>query len=351
MTVFMVSTIEAVSPANTRRHSLVSTATSASSATTATAARRKRGKCLKLGWYHLLGAIQDLDQLASQTSILIRHKKGHRQTLLPGTSRSTNAVNVTLHFLWKVKIDNDADIIYIKTTSSHCSREKKENCQNGECLKLILTENLRPRTVCGDQQSAPHTLEFPQDAVSFLLRFVAMHGTGLKAIDTERSGEHVATLLRLDEDQHAVLGTPVLPQDAYEVVVLVKVAANFDLLRDIQIGRQVKGANSNLVVRAQVVVGESLHFLWPGSAPHEDLAIGSNLGHDLSNLRFKPHVQHAVRFVHDKVRHTSKVRVALFEMIDQASRRGNDDFATVLKVAYLRVLLHCKRKFHETRHE
>ena len=103
------------------------------------------------------------------------------------------------------------------------------------------------------QESTTHVLELLQCPVALILRLVSVHGASLKAISTQRAREHIAASLRLDKDQDAVLGAPLLAQDTEQAAVLVLVVTNLDHLRNVLVTRQVEGTNSDLTVLFQVV--------------------------------------------------------------------------------------------------
>jgi hypothetical protein len=59
-----------------------------------------------------------------------------------------------------------------------------------------------------------------------------------------------------------------------------------------------------------------LNVLGPGCAEHEGLTIRTNLAHDLTDLRFETHIQHAIGFIHHKVCDPPKVRLATLQHVD-----------------------------------
>jgi hypothetical protein len=73
----------------------------------------------------------------------------------------------------------------------------------------------------------------------------------------------------------------------------LRVSRHFNLLGNVDVGGQVQRSDRDLVVRAEVVVGQGLYLLRPRRAPHEDLTIGADLRNDLPDLGFKAHVQHS----------------------------------------------------------
>ena len=162
-----------------------------------------------------------------------------------------------------------------------------------------------------------------------------MHGTGLEAIHTKRTSQHITAFLGFDKDQDSILGSQVLAQMAKQVSVLVLVGTNFNDLSNVLVTREIQRSYSNLVIIVQVVTCQGFNLLGPGSTPHEYLTVGTDLTDNLSKLRFETHVQHAISLVQDKISNTFEVRVTLFQVINQTTRSGNDNFDAGLKVSHL----------------
>ena len=120
-------------------------------ATAFSAAGRKGRKSLQFRWDNLLCTVQDLNELSGISSIpgcrqqfyktisvsvdlcsvllkqvhqnlLVGNKERHRETFLSCTPGTPNAVDIVLHIVGEVKIDDDLDIVNIKTTSGDIGR-------------------------------------------------------------------------------------------------------------------------------------------------------------------------------------------------------------------------------------
>jgi len=143
-----------------------------------------------------------------------------------------------------------------------------------------------PTRTCRNKQSALHRLEFFQRPVAFFLRFVAVHGTRLEAVSTQRPGQHVAPLLRFDKNKTAIFRAPAFPQVAQQITIFFLVTAHLNHLRDIFVPRKVERSDSDLVVATEIVIRQRLHFFRPSGGPHQNLTIGANLRNNLAELRF-----------------------------------------------------------------
>ena len=72
-----------------------------------------------------------------------------------------------------------------------------------------------------------------------------------------------------------------------------------------------------------IIRSRTLHLLGPGGAPHERLAVWPNEVHYLSDLRLKPHVQHAVSLIQHQVGAPPEVGLARLQEVNQSTRSGN----------------------------
>ncbi|RUP48880.1 hypothetical protein BC936DRAFT_143756 [Jimgerdemannia flammicorona] len=86
---------------------------------------------------------------------------------------------------------------------------------------------------------------------------------------------------------------------------LLVLRADLDDLADVVAGAEIEGANVHL----NVVGGETLHLLGPGSAPHEGLTVRTDLLNNFADLRLETHVKHAIGFVEHEVGNAAEVRL------------------------------------------
>ena len=104
-----------------------------------------------------------------------------------------------------------------------------------------------------------------------------MDGKGRPAILSKVLGDLIGDSLGADEDEHFSIvlrdGLEVLD----ELAALLKVGADLNNLRDVGVGRELERPDRDLHGVLQVVGGEALNLLGPGSGEHERLSVGSDL--------------------------------------------------------------------------
>ena len=188
-----------------------------------------------------------------------------------------------------------------------------------------------------------------------LLLLVSVDGQRWPSVLTEVLGDVVGDTLRAHEDED--LG--VFLRDLLEVLAklrpLLKVTYDLNDLLDVVVRGELHGADVDLdevlqevlhdtpmstpshnYVNAQkTYVGELLYVLRPSGGEHECLPVGTNLANDLADLGLETHVKHAIRLVHDQVRHTAEVSLARLEHIDETTGSGDDNLDTALEVTNL----------------
>ena len=167
-----------------------------------------------------------------------------------------------------------------------------------------------------------------------------MNRQGRPAILAHKLGQIVGSALRVRKNDHlAVLLTDLL-EVLDESAALVKFGAHLNDLLHVAIGRQFHRANVDLHIVVQKVGGHALHFFGPRRREHERLAVRANLLDNLANLRLKAHIQHTVRLIHHQIRHTTQIRLADRQHVNQASWRRNHNLGTTLQCTDLRSLGH-----------
>ena len=95
----------------------------------------------------------------------------------------------------------------------------------------------------------------------------------------------------------------------------------------------VRVPNVHLDGIGEKVIGDPTYFLRPSGSIHEGLMTGGNLGHNLANLRFEPHVQHTVRLVHDQVGHLAQIDFPCLQKVVHAPWSGNHNICPPFDVA------------------
>jgi hypothetical protein len=64
-------------------------------------------------------------------------------------------------------------------------------------------------------------------------------------------------------------------------------------LKDVVVSAERACSDVDVDVVFQEILSKTTNFFRPGSRPHEDLSVWTNLFNDFSNLRLEPHVQHS----------------------------------------------------------
>lgn len=85
----------------------------------------------------------------------------------------------------------------------------------------------------------------------------------------------------------------------------------------------------------QANISKFLDILWPGRAEHQCLTIGTNLADNFANLRFKPHIKHAVGFVHNQVGYSTQVSLLSLQHVNQTSGGSDNYLNATLQVSDL----------------
>ncbi len=102
--------------------------------------------------------------------------------------------------------------------------------------------------------------------------------------------------------------------------------------------RRTTHADFNQLWFAKNPFGKSLDFRWQSRREEKGLPIARNFFNDLTDLRQKSHVEHAIDLVENENVYIAKMERLLFEMIDQPPRcRDNDIDAAFQIVALLAV--------------
>ena len=132
-----------------------------------------------------------------------------------------------------------------------------------------------------------------------MLLLVTVNSKCGPAVLSEVFSEIVCNTLCADENEDlaVLLGNHLEMLD--ELASLLEFRADLDHLGDVGVGGKIERSDGDLHEVVQVVVGESLNLLGPGSREHECLSVGSDLVDNLSDLWLETHVKHSVCLVHD----------------------------------------------------
>mmetsp|Transcript_13095 Transcript_13095/g.37147 ORF Transcript_13095/g.37147 Transcript_13095/m.37147 type:complete len:482 (-) Transcript_13095:60-1505(-) len=220
-------------------------------------------------------------------------------------------MDVVLQSLGEIEIDHTLNVLHINATRCHIS---------------------------GDHDGVPPTPEFFQDPIALALFLVAVNGECRPPGHAQVADQLVATTLGFAEDEDLALAVVKALQLLHELVALLHVTDHQNVLGHGLAGMEPLGTNLDLDMALEEVPGQALDLPGPRSAPHERLAIRTNLTHDFPQLGLEPHVQHAVSLIEDKVGNAPEVRDAGLEHVDQTAWGGNDDLHTALQITDLRAL-------------
>mmetsp|Transcript_41602 Transcript_41602/g.96191 ORF Transcript_41602/g.96191 Transcript_41602/m.96191 type:complete len:232 (+) Transcript_41602:390-1085(+) len=179
--------------------------------------------------------------------------------------------------------------------------------------------------------------EVLQRTVALVLGLVPVDCICRVALLPDRPRELVGPALGLDKYDHT-LALEVLTHKPNTPAILIVVVDDLDHLGDRLVGRQLKGADCDLVEVGEEVTGHTLDLLRPRRRPHERLPIGPDLAHNLTHLRLETHVKHAVGLVKHEVGHALKVGDAGLEVVDQTTRGGDHDLDAVAEIRNLGAL-------------
>jgi hypothetical protein len=86
--------------------------------------------------------------------------------------------------------------------------------------------------------------------------------------------------------------------------------------------------------------GQLLDLGREGGREHQVLALLRQQVDDALQVGQEAHVEHAVGFVHDQHLHLAEADVLLFDVVEQAARRGDDDFDAAAQQHGLRFHVH-----------
>mmetsp|Transcript_645 Transcript_645/g.1534 ORF Transcript_645/g.1534 Transcript_645/m.1534 type:complete len:261 (+) Transcript_645:469-1251(+) len=241
-------------------------------------------------------------------------------------------MNVIFHPIdtrWHVEVDNDSDVLDIKSSCSHIGGNQHSQCSVFEGIHDFRTLPLRPVSV------------------------QAVYG---KSIVPQLVGEVVATDFFRDKDNHlgvclstvgdsalAVVCCPVrdkLLENGLQLIDLFFFVDHMNDLLDVFVGYQgVDFTDVDLNRIPQKIVGQSLDFFWPGSRKEQRLSsLGICFFDNGANLRFETHIQHAIGFVQDQVLDARKVAFSHFDQVVQSTGTGDDTLDTPLQGLNLRIL-------------
>jgi hypothetical protein len=131
------------------------------------------------------------------------------------------------------------------------------------------------------------------------------------------------SLLTDDILEHVLFGAGAVVDDGHDLsnVLVCHQAVRVANIYDGRIGKE--------------FTGQLPHLFGPSSREEKRLARCRDFGHDLSDLRLKPHVKHAVRLIKNHVRNLGEINHATLEEVVEPAGSCNYDSAATAKITQL----------------
>ena len=180
-------------------------------------------------------------------------------------------------------------------------------------------------------------LEGGKRALALRLALVAVDGGSVDAGLLERLGDTIGAALGASEHQdprETRVGEQLVEQGAF--------APSFDehdLLRH-ALGRRRLRSDGDLQRIMQQLAGQLGDVGWHGGGEEQVLPFHVHVRHDLADRRQEAEVEHLVGFVEHQDFGVLKLGVLFLEVIDQASRRGDEDVEAASQRLDLLAVLH-----------
>ena len=195
----------------------------------------------------------------------------------------------------------------------------------------------RPRAVGGHQHFQIAGLEGFQRLHAVSLGLVAVDGFGLHTIAFELAGQAGGADLGVGE--HDDLLQAARLHQVHHGRALVVARHLVGDLRD-GVGGGVAGGDLDLDRLVQVRAAQLADFVAEGGREQQALALRGQQADDALQVGQEAHVQHAISLVQHQDADLTQVHVLLFHVIQQAARRGDQDFAATAQRFALRTDVH-----------
>ena len=260
--------------------------------------------------------VEDLGGLAHEgldvvepVHIIDGHKR-QRPSLLAGTARAADAVDIVDRVLGNVEVHHVADIGDVDAAGEH---------------------------VRGDQHVALARAEGLEGTLALGLAAVAVDGGAGDAGAGEAAAAGVGTVLGAAEHDHAV--GPLALENIREQRVL-----GFEGHREhVLLNRVGRGGDGRDLDAGGIghQVGDGTHgLLIQGRGEQQGLTVVARIAHDAADGGQKAHVEHAVGLVEDEHLHLVERAGALVDEVLQATGGSDEDVAAALEFVALRVVAH-----------
>eukprot|EP00038_Savillea_parva_P005918 m.160642 g.160642 ORF g.160642 m.160642 type:complete len:426 (+) comp11975_c0_seq1:158-1435(+) len=316
-TAMTTTTTTTVSTATTTASTAVTThvpchaarAAAATAATTSVARPAKAAHLLEPRRDVLLGFGKPVEQTRREVGApVVEETRGG--TDIASTSGTTNAVNVLIDILGQIKVDNVLDIGNIKTTCRH------RRCHHNGCAAR---------------------LERFQRILTLKLCPVAVNRRGRVALTVQVLLERISTSLCLHKHERERFRPRGVEKVQKEITLVTFIDPHKFLCHILR--RFANASNRKKDIVVEKVAGQTLNFLGKRGRKHERLALAHPwhvvLLHNATNLRLKPHVQHAIGFIQDEVVDTVEPNNPTFHQIHQSPWGRHEQLAAAFNFTNL----------------
>ncbi|VVE71164.1 hypothetical protein PPN31119_03838 [Pandoraea pnomenusa] len=197
--------------------------------------------------------------------------------------------------------------------------------------------------VGGDQHLERAALELGQRARAGALALVAVDRQRRNAALRELFGQAVGTVLGAREHEH--LEPVVLAHEMLEQFALAIAIDRVDFLLD-RLGRRVAARDLDQRRRLEQAVGQLLYLVGERGREQQVLTFGRQRRQHAPDVADEAHVEHAVGFVEHENLHARQVHRFLLHVVEQTSRRGNENVDAARELLDLRHHRHTAEHGH-----
>src|SRR3989338_8537979 len=213
---------------------------------------------------------------------------------MTGASRSSDAVDVVIGVVRQIVVEDHADFFDVDSASGDVGSHKNAVCSFFESFEggFALTE-----------------------------RAVGVDFGGGEAVVTQGTSDFAGSVFGACENENRLFECGEELAQFFHLCIFFH--DHESLLHEF--GGRSGGRHFNAEWHFHVRMRDAYEFMRHGGGEHHGLAFGGNTFQNLTNLRFKTHVEHAVGFVENQNFNVAELKGFLFEVIDQASRRGHNN--------------------------
>lgn len=194
--------------------------------------------------------------------LLFRRHERHARPLVPCSTRSSSSVNVVLHVVGNVVVNDEDELLDVETSCRDRGRDHDGKDARLEVVDRLVSVDLLLPAVKRVDASIGLLMELEEEVVG-----------GLLSLDEDESSLFVEILLRL-------VG---LSKNLEEAVELGLLRSNLDDLLDL-LSDDRTTSDGDLKGLLKDLSSESVHLLGKGGGEEDDLTTGSNVIDDLHDL-------------------------------------------------------------------